>query len=138
MKNVHNNRPRASPPGKLKKQNASNGRKTHTPAKPDKNETQLGAVSRLRTPYLAYFTSTLPKCQGRKRYKLYDLPRIPPGKASCASRNIKMSRVSEKTQILPAVNFPSAEGSRVENFAIWGDCVNQAGFPARGAFETNV
>ena len=79
MKNVHNNQPGQSP-GKLKKQNASNGRKTHTPAKPDKNETQWGAVSRLRTPYLAYFTSTLPKCQGRKRSILYDLPRIPPVK----------------------------------------------------------
>ena len=43
VKNVRNNRPGNSP-GKLKKQNASNGRKTHTPAKPDKNETRPGSL----------------------------------------------------------------------------------------------
>ena len=36
---MRNNRPETRS-GKLKKQNASNGRKTHTPAKPDKNETR--------------------------------------------------------------------------------------------------
>jgi len=56
-------------PGKSKKQNASIGRKTHTPAeirrlsmKRSDPKKQWGSVHHTEN----YFTSNLPECQGRK------------------------------------------------------------------------